>query len=79
MPKDARPEPVQRTDGERRLEDSWEATPIALARVAAIFVLMFLFSGLIVAGLARLVRRVRAACVQRRVRLDSSYDERDFR
>ena len=61
MPKDARPEPVQRTDGERRLEDSWEATPIALARVAAIFVLIFLFFGLVVAGLARLVGRVRAA------------------
>jgi hypothetical protein len=51
---------VERTDAERRLEESWEAIPIAIARVAAIFILAFLFFGLIVAAIARLVRRVRA-------------------
>jgi hypothetical protein len=60
VPDDARPEPVQRTDAERRQEETWVAVPIALVEVAAVFTLIFLFLGLIVAGIARLVRRVRA-------------------
>ena len=59
VPDDARPAPVERTDAERRLDDSWEAIPIAFARVAAIFTLAFLFFGLVVAAIVRLVRRVR--------------------
>ena len=50
---------MERTDAERRLDDSWEAIPIAIVRVGAIFTLGFLFFGLIAAGIVRLVRRVR--------------------
>jgi len=60
VPADAQPEPVQRTDAERRQEETWVALPIALVEVAAVFTLGFLFLGLIVAGIARLARRVRA-------------------
>lgn len=60
VPADARPEAVQRTDAERRQEETWVALPIALVEVAAVFTLGFLFLGLIVAGISRLVRRVRA-------------------
>ena len=59
VPDDARPAPVERTDAERRLDDSWEAIPIAFVRVGAIFTLAFLFFGLIAAAIVRLVRRVR--------------------
>jgi hypothetical protein len=58
IPEDARPAPVERTDAERRLEDSWEAIPIAFARVGAGLTLAFLFFGLVAAGIVRLVRRV---------------------
>ena len=60
IPDGARPAPVELTDAERRLEDSWEAIPLAFVRVGAIFTLAFLFFGLIAAGIARLVRRIRA-------------------
>jgi uncharacterized protein DUF4247 len=56
VPDDARPAPVERTDAERRLENRWPAIPIAIVRVGAIFTLAFLFFGLIVAAIARLVR-----------------------
>ena len=59
VPDDARPAPVERTDAERRLEDTWTAIPIAFARVGAFFVLAFLFFGLIAAAIVRLVRRLR--------------------
>ena len=59
IPDGARPAPVELTDAERRLEDSWEAIPIAIVRVAAIFTLVFLFFGLIAAAIARLVRHLR--------------------
>jgi uncharacterized protein DUF4247 len=59
-PDNARPAPVELTDAERRLEDSWEAIPIAFVRVGAIFTLAFLFLGLIAAAIVRVVRRVRA-------------------
>ncbi len=58
VPHDARPSPVQRTDAERRADDSWIAYPPALVRVAAIFTLAFLIFGLIVAGIARGVRAI---------------------
>ena len=58
VPPDARPSPVQRTDAERRADDSWIAYPPALVRVAAIFTLAFLIFGLIVAGIARGVRAI---------------------
>jgi hypothetical protein len=60
VPDGARPAPVELTDAERRLDDSWEAIPIAIVRVGAIFTLAFLFFGLIAAAIARLVRRIRA-------------------
>jgi hypothetical protein len=60
VPDDARPEPVQRTDAERRQEETWVAIPIAFIEIAAVFTLIFLFCGLIAAVIARLVRRVRA-------------------
>lgn len=59
VPDDARPAPVERTDAERRLEDSWKAIPIAFARVGAIMTLGFLFFGLTAAGIVRLVRLIR--------------------
>ena len=59
VPDDARPAPVERTDAERRLDDSWEAIPIAFARVGVIFTLAFLVFGLIAAAIVRLVRRAR--------------------
>ena len=58
VPDDARPAPVERTDAGRRLENTWQAIPIAFVRVGAIFVLAFLFFGLIAAAIVRLVRRV---------------------
>ena len=58
VPDDARPARVERTDAERRLDDSWKAIPIAIVRVGAIFTLGFLFLGLIAAGIVRLVRRL---------------------
>jgi hypothetical protein len=60
IPDDARPAPVELTDAGRRLEESWEAIPIAFVRVGAIFTLAFLFFGLITAAIVRLVRRLRA-------------------
>jgi hypothetical protein len=59
VPDGARPAPVERTDGERRLEDTWPAIPIAIVRVGAIFTLAFLFFGLIAAAIVRLLRRLR--------------------
>jgi hypothetical protein len=59
IPDDAGPAPVERTDAERRLEDSWEAIPLAFVRVGAIFVLAFLFFGISAATIVRLVRRAR--------------------
>ncbi len=58
IPDDAILAPVERTDAERRLDDSWEAIPIAVVRVGAIFTLAFLVFGLIAAAIVRLVRRV---------------------
>jgi hypothetical protein len=54
-----RPAPVQRSDSERRAEESWLAFPPALLRVGAVGLILFLLVTLPVALGLRLVRRLR--------------------
>ena len=59
VPPGARPAPVQRTDSERRAEESWVGLAHAILVVGGAFVLLFVFGAAALGVLVRAARRLR--------------------